>query len=275
MDVSGRSAIVTGGGTGIGAALARALVARGARVAVADRDAAAMRVADELAGPSGDRAIGVHADASRSADIAALIERTENELGPVSLYFANAGISGPVGLGDEAGWDEVIDVNLRGHVRAAQVLVPLWLDRGEGYFVSTASAAGLLTQIGAAGYSATKHAAVAFAEWLAITYGDAGIRVSCLCPMGVATDMLASGIDSDDQLTATGAAAVVSAGDVLEPDDVAAEVLRAVADERFLILPHEDVLRMFRQKGSDYDRWLRGMRRYQASLLEESMRSDR
>lgn len=276
MEVAGRTAIVTGAGGGIGAAIARELVRRGARVVVADRDgAAANRIASELAGPDGDRAVSVRADVSRGAEIEAMVTRAEEKMGPVSMYFANAGVSGPVGLGDEAGWDDAIEINLQAHVRAARILLPRWLDRGEGYFVSTASAAGLLTQIGAAGYSATKHAAVAFAEWLSITYGDAGIRASCLCPMGVATNMLASGIDSDDQLTATGAAAVVSAGHVLEPEVVAVEVLQAVADERFLILPHQDVLRMFRQKGADYDRWLRGMRRYQASLLEASLRSDR
>lgn len=270
MEVEGRTAIVTGGGGGIGAALTGELVRAGARVLVADLDAqAAEGVAVGLCDVADGRVVAHQADVADTDAIHAMIARAESVFGPVSLYFANAGISGPVGLGEDAGGDAVIDVNVRAHVRAAQALIPQWLDRGEGYFVSTASAAGLLTQIGAAGYSVTKHAAVAFAEWLSITYGDAGVRVSCLCPMGVATNMLSAGLTSDDQLSATGAAAVVNAGDVMQPEEVASIVMAAVADERFLILPHEDVLRMYRHKGSDYERWLRGMRRYQATLLSE------
>jgi NAD(P)-dependent dehydrogenase (short-subunit alcohol dehydrogenase family) len=180
------------------------------------------------------------------------------------MYFANAGIFGAPGLeATEADWDLSIDVNLRAHIRAAQLLVPGWIERGAGYFVSTASAAGLLTQIGSATYSVTKHAAVGFAEWLSVTYGDSGVRVSCLCPMGVNTKLLYCGDAGDTTATR----AVTSAGEVLEPAQVAADVLAAIHDERFLILPHANVLDMYRQKTSDYERWLRGMRRYQASLL--------
>lgn len=149
-------------------------------------------------------------------------------------------------------------------------MVPRWLERGEGYFVSTASAAGLLTQIGSATYAVTKHAAVAFAEWLSVTYGDRGVRVSCLCPMGVNAKLLSLGEDSEDALGRAATRAVTSAGDVLEPAEVADAVLAAIEDELFLILPHEDVLEMYRHKGSDYDRWLRGMRRYQSSLLAQA-----
>jgi NAD(P)-dependent dehydrogenase (short-subunit alcohol dehydrogenase family) len=160
-------------------------------------------------------------------------------------------------------------VNLRAHIRAAQLLIPGWVERGEGYFVSTASAAGLLTQIGSATYSVTKHAAVGFAEWLAISYGDQGVRVSCLCPMGVNTALLYAGERSGDPRGVAATRAVTSAGEVLEPAQIARDVLAAVDEDRFLILPHASVLDMFRQKATDYERWLRGMRRYQASLLHD------
>ncbi|MEP6659415.1 MAG: SDR family oxidoreductase [Acidimicrobiales bacterium] len=269
MEVSGRTAIVTGGAGGIGAAIARQVARAGGSVLITDIDGTALdETVAQLSADGRGRVIGQQADVADPGQIRATIDHAEAELGPVSIYFANAGITGPLGLGEaDADWDQVIDINLRAHVRAANVLIPRWLDRGEGYFVSTASAAGLLSQIGAAGYSVTKHGAVAFAEWLSITYGDAGVRVSCLCPMGVATKMLLGDGPPNDPLAVAGAAAVTSAGDVLQPDDVAADVMAAIADERFLILPHEDVLRMFRFKGSDYERWLRGMRRYQARLL--------
>jgi NAD(P)-dependent dehydrogenase (short-subunit alcohol dehydrogenase family) len=144
--------------------------------------------------------------------------------------------------------------------------MPAWVERGSGYFVATASAAGLLTQIGSPVYAVTKHAAVGFAEWLSVTYGRQGIRVSCLCPMGVNTPLLNEGRESDDPDRSAASRAVTSAGDVLEPEQVADVVIEAIDDERFLILPHENVLDMYRQKASDYDRWLRGMRRYQDRL---------
>jgi NAD(P)-dependent dehydrogenase (short-subunit alcohol dehydrogenase family) len=261
VDIVGKTAIVTGGGGGIGAAIAARLAGAGAHVLIADLDEDAARVAADRIGAAPGRVLAAGADVREPDQIAGLVERAEGELGPVDLYVANAGVGGPIGLGvDEAEWDRAFDVNIRAHVRAAQVLVPRWLERGDGYFLSTASAAGLLTQIGSAAYSVTKHAAVAFAEWLAITYGDQGIKVSCLCPMGVDTAMLRAGSGS------AAAAAVTEAGDVLQPDDVAAAVMDAIADERFLILPHPDVARMYRNKADDPDRWLRGMRRYQASL---------
>lgn len=269
MEVGNRVAIVTGGGGGIGAAIAGMLVANGANVVVADlnRDAAE-KAADAIGADTAGSALGVGADVSDTEQIRGLISLAEKEFGPVEMYFANAGIFGAPGLAaTEADWDLSLDVNLRAHVRAAQLLVPGWIDRGEGYFVSTASAAGLLTQIGSATYSVTKHAALGFAEWLSVTYGDRGVRVSCLCPMGVNTTLLHSDQDGDPAGT-TAIKAVTSAGEVLEPAQVAAEVLAAITDERFLILPHANVLDMYRQKGSDYERWLRGMRRYQASLLE-------
>ncbi|MFC7446860.1 SDR family oxidoreductase [Rhodococcus daqingensis] len=269
MKVEQKVAIVTGGGGGIGGALADRLAAGGAKVVVADLDeAAALAVAASINAERPGSAVGAGADASDTDAIQRLIDLAESEFGPVDLYFANAGISGAPGLeATESDWDLSIDVNLRAHIRAAQLLVPRWLERGEGYFVSTASAAGLLTQIGSATYSVTKHAAVGFAEWLNVTYGDRGIRVSCLCPMGVNTKLLYEGEESGDVLGVAATRAVTSAGEVLEPSQVADAVLAAMDEERFLILPHEQVLEMYRHKGADYDRWLRGMRRFQAGLL--------
>jgi NAD(P)-dependent dehydrogenase (short-subunit alcohol dehydrogenase family) len=269
MKVAGRVAIVTGGGGGIGGALAEELAAQGAQVVVADLNATgAQAVADKINATSPGSAVAAGADVSDTAAIRDLITLAEKEFGPVDLYFANAGIVGVLGLeASEADWDQSIDVNLRAHIRAAQLLIPGWVERGEGYFVSTASAAGLLTQIGSATYSVTKHAAVGFAEWLAIVYGDSGVRVSCLCPMGVNTELLYAGEKTGDPRGIAATRQVTSAGEVLEPVQVARDVLAAVDEERFLILPHAAVLDMFQQKAADYERWLRGMRRYQASLL--------
>lgn len=268
VKVAHKVAIVTGGGNGIGAALAARLAHDGARVVVADLDAdAAAAVAGVINTEKSGAAVCAGGDVSDRTQIQRLIDLAESEFGPVDLYFANAGITGVTGLdATESDWDRSIDVNLRAHIRAAQLLIPGWVDRGEGYFVSTASAAGLLTQLGSATYSVTKHAAVGFAEWLNITYGDQGVRVSCLCPMGVNTKLLYSGEQSGDPLGELATRAVITAGDVLEPAAVADAVLEAIDEERFLILPHPTVLEMYRQKGIDYDRWLRGMRRYQRSL---------
>ncbi|MGV8871999.1 MAG: SDR family oxidoreductase [Rhodococcus sp. (in: high G+C Gram-positive bacteria)] len=270
MKVEGRVAIVTGGGGGIGGAIAARLTEHGARVVVSDLDGStAGSVVDAIERDRPGTAVAAAADASSIEDIERLIALAEDSFGPVDLYFANAGISGAPGLdAAEKDWDLSFDVNVRAHIRAAQLLVPGWLERGEGYFVSTASAAGLLTQIGSATYATTKHAAVGFAEWMNVTYGNRGIRVSCLCPMGVNTKLLYEGRESGDALGAAATAAVLSAGAVLEPLDVADVVLDAMDREQFLILPHENVLDMYRNKGADYDRWLRGMRRYQDSLLD-------
>ncbi|WP_330232774.1 SDR family oxidoreductase [Nocardia sp. NBC_00508] len=268
MEIWGKVAIVTGAGGGIGAALAERLVAGGARVVLADLDgASAARVAESL----GSAAVAVGGDVADEAVIRQLIERAEAEFGPVDLYFANAGIGGGAGLDStDQQWAAALEVNVMAHVRAARLLVPGWLERGNGYFVSTASAAGLLTQLGSAPYAVSKHAAVGFAEWLSVTYGDKGVRVSCVCPMGVDTQLLHGGLVPPEHAAEAELAvkAVTSAGAVLSPDEVAEIVLAGVADEHFLILPHPEVLKMYRHKGSDYDRWLDGMRRFQAALTE-------
>ncbi|MGH3639233.1 MAG: SDR family oxidoreductase [Mycobacterium sp.] len=266
MQIEGKVAVVTGAGSGIGRELAIALGAAGASVVAGDLDGAAAQETAARIRTTGSSAVGVTADAASIDGIAALIDSARTEFGPVDVFVANAGIIGAPGLGDETDWDAIIDVNLRAHVRAAKALVPEWLQRGGGYFVSVASAAGLLTQIGAAGYSVTKHAAVGFAEWLSITYGGNGIGVSCVCPMGVDTPLLNGILSSSDPAARIAGAAVASAGEVMGPDRVAALTVEAVRDGRFLVLPHPAVLDMYRQKGSDYERWIAGMRRYQGTL---------
>jgi NAD(P)-dependent dehydrogenase (short-subunit alcohol dehydrogenase family) len=264
MELGGRVVAVTGGGRGIGRALALRMAREGAAgVAVADLLADnAQRVAEEVEA-AGGKAVAVGADVATEAGVDTLVSTAEDAFGPVDVFCANAGVAigtDPVETPADV-WDTAFAVNVRAHVLAAQRLLPGWLERGEGYFVATASAAGLLTQIGSAPYSVTKHAAVAFAEWLSITYGDRGLRVSCLCPMGVNTAMLhPEGVDN------VASATVTTAGAVLEPEDVADAVLEAVRDERFLVLPHPEVLTFFQRKSSDYDRWLAGMRRLQRAV---------
>jgi NAD(P)-dependent dehydrogenase (short-subunit alcohol dehydrogenase family) len=256
VEVADKVVVVTGGASGIGRALAWRFAEEGARgVVVADLDGeGAERVAAEIG------ALGVGCDVSDAAQVDTLVGRAESELGPVDLFCANAGVLGGAMMDD--GFEAALGVNVMAHVHAARRLVPGWLERGSGYFLSTASAAGLLTQIGSAQYSVSKHAAVAFAEWLSVTYGDRGVGVSCLCPMGVNTRML-HGEQGEGN---AGTAAVTSAGAVLQPEQVADVVVEALREERFLVLPHPEVLTFFQRKASDYDRWLRGMRRLQASL---------
>ncbi|MEE4025975.1 SDR family oxidoreductase [Gordonia sp. PKS22-38] len=269
MHLDGTVAIVTGAGGGIGAAIATELTSRGGRVVITDLVADGLdTVAAEIETTAPDSIATIVGDAASPDHIDRSIALAESRFGPVDLYFANAGISGAPGLAatdDE--WSQVIDVNLMGHIRAARRLVPKWVQRGGGYFVSTASAAGLLTQLGSATYSVTKHAAVGFAEWLNVTYGDRGVRASCLCPMGVDTKLLRPDDTPTDDEALLMQRAVETAGRVLTPAEVAGVVMDAIDDERFLILPHPEVLEMYRHKGADYDRWLKGMRRYQQSLI--------
>jgi NAD(P)-dependent dehydrogenase (short-subunit alcohol dehydrogenase family) len=262
MKIDGSVAVVTGAGSGIGRSIAAALASAGSSVVAGDIDAvSAAETASMIGG------VAMAADAAGADGIAALLDTARHAFGTVDIYVANAGIVGQPGLGDdEAAWDRIIDINVRAHIRAAKAVVPEWLERGSGHFVVVASAAGLLTQLGAAPYSVTKHAAVGFAEWLAIAYGDKGIGVSCVCPMGVDTPLLRAMSDSPDADARVAGAAVTGAGAVISPDDLADLVVQAIADGTFLVLPHPEVLPMFRQKAADYDRWIAGMRRYQHSL---------
>ena len=220
---------------------------------VADLDLAS---AESVA--SGIDAIALHVDVADPGSNDRLIDETEDRFGPVDLFCANAGIGF---AGDEQTaaerWDFMWQVNLMSHVHAARRLIPGWLARGEGYFLSTASAAGLLTNLKAAQYSVTKHAAVSFAEWLAITYGDQGIKVSCLCPMGVKTPLL----DSADEFH------MLLDPLAMDPDEVAEAVVDGLAEERFLILPHSEVETFFQNKANDYDRWIGGMRKLQRTVF--------
>ena len=237
MELKEKVAVVTGGASGIGKALAWRFAEEGARaVIVADLDGdGAERAAREIGGG----AVGVACDVTDEAQVGALIDRAESEAGPVDLFAANAGVGGGVGLD---GFEAAIGVNVMGHVYAARRLVPGWVERGSGYFLSTASAAGLLTQIGSASYAVSKHGAVAFAEWLAVTYGDSGVGVSVLCPMGVNTPLLNAGEEG-----AQATAVVSAAGAIIEPEQVADAVIEALREERFLVLPHPEVLTFFRR----------------------------
>jgi len=254
VDLAGANVVVTGAARGIGAALATRFHAAGANVVVAD----VLDPTPTAAGLAG--AVGVVADVASEAGNAALIATAEEAFGPVDLFFANAGVAVGQDLeSPEAEWELAFAVNVHAHRWAARYLLPGWLERGRGYFCSTASAAALLAQIGSAHYSVTKRAALAFAEWLAITYGDRGIRVSCLCPQGVNTAML----DAD---LGVGTQVVRASGRVLEPADVAEVAAAAIAEERFLILPHPEVHDYMNRKASDYEGWLAGMRRLQAKM---------
>lgn len=263
MQIEGTVAVITGAGSGIGRALAQALATAGASVVAGDVDAAA---AESTAAAIGERAVGVGADAASAAGIATMLDTARHAFGPVDIYLANAGVMGGPGLGGDSDWDRVLEVNLRAHIRAAEALLPDWIARGSGHFVSVASAAGLLTQVGAAGYAVSKHAAVGFAEWLSITYGDNGIGVTCVCPMGVATPLLNAITDSEDSTARMAAASITTAGAVLTAEGVAAATVDGIRDDRFLVLPHASVLDMYRGKGADYDRWIAGMRGYQRML---------
>lgn len=272
MDITGKVAVVTGGASGVGRALSRGLAERGAAaVVVCDIDAdGAAKVAAELEA-AGHRAIAVHADVSKEADVQALVASAE-ALGPVGLFFSNAGIivAGGPEASDDA-WARIWTINVQSHIYVARAVLPGMLARGEGYLEITASAAGLLTQLGSAPYAVTKHAAVALAEWLSITHGDQGIVVSCLCPQAFTSNLLAT---SRRQLGAgelpdaewSGGSAQAAVDGVLTAEQVAAEVLDAVGTEQFLILPHPDVATYERRRADDRERWLRGMRRMQARL---------
>src|SRR4029453_14144429 len=252
MKIQDRVVVVTGGANGIGRALCRGFAAEGARgVVVADLDGeAASAVAEEFGG------LPVKVDVAIEADVIELVDQAIALYGQITLFLSNAGIGGIPGGVDIPNefWERIWQVNVMAHIYAARAVLPGMLARGDGYLLQTASAAGLLTQIGAAPYAVTKHGAVAFAEWLSFTYGDRGIKVSCLCPQGVRTPMLEQASASIRGLLDESAIA---------PEDVADAVIEGLAAERFLILPHAEVAEYIRRKAADQDRWLRGMRRLQ------------
>ena len=249
MIVRDKVVVVTGGGNGIGRALCvRFARERAKAIVVADvnGDAAAL-VAREVGG------MPVAVDVGQEDDVAHMVAQTRKQYGEIDLFCSNAGIAVD---GDEqtptAQWERCWDVNVMAHVYAARAVVPHMLARGGGYLLHTVSAAGLLTHIQSATYAVTKHAALAFAEWLSVAYGDRGVKVSAICPQGVRTDML--------RRAASGGRTFLL-DTAVEPEHVAEEVVKGLADERFLILPHPEVAEYFRRKASDYDRWLRGMRK--------------
>ena len=272
MDLQGKHVVVTGAANGIGAALARRFHAAGARVVLADRDEKHLgEIAGQLNTARANSAHAVVADIGSEEGNIALIDEARATFGFIDLFFANAGVAQGTDLAstDEATWNSVMNINLHSHRWAAKHLMEEWLAAGEGYFCSTASAAGLLSQIGSATYSVSKHAAVAFAEWLSITYGDRGVRVTCLCPQGVNTNMLnPPGSDTAGaSIEKRGGDVVKASGAVLEPADVAEEVFRTITEERFLVMPHPEVHTYEKRKVDDRDRWLAGMRKLQARII--------
>lgn len=252
MYAAGSTAVVTGAAAGIGRAIANRLAAERFRLVLADRDPAVESVAAEL----GARA--VVGDCATEAGVSRLIDRAWAELGRVDVFFANAGTDVGRGLDTpDAQWATAIEVNVMAHVRAARLLVPRWLDGQGGRFVVTASAAGLLTMLGSAPYSVSKHGAVAFAEWLRATYGHRGVVVQAICPQGVKTRML----DEAGPLRE-----LLSRDRALEPEEVADVVWRALQGDDFLVLPHPEVAGYYRARATDPDAWLAGMGRIQAKL---------
>lgn len=251
MDIRGKIAVVTGAASGIGAALCRRLHKSGAQTVVCvDRNAlGAQRVADEIGGQA------FAADVADDTAMSALIHQIETEIGPIDLFVSNAGVfidGGPER--STADWQMVWDINVMSHVIAARHILPRMISRGGGYLLNTASAAGLLNQVGAAPYAVSKHAAVGFAEWLALTHGDDGIKVSVLCPQAVETPMIA-----DDPGTA-------DMDGMISPETVAEACIQGLRDETFLILPHPQVATYMRRKVDDYDRWIGGMRKLNKAL---------
>jgi NAD(P)-dependent dehydrogenase (short-subunit alcohol dehydrogenase family) len=283
MEVAGKVVVVTGAAGGIGRALVREFARHGvAGIAVADIDGpGAQKVAAELVA-AGTPAIGVRCNVGDEADVKVLVAETEAAFGPVDIFCANAGIviGGGVEVANEE-WQRIWEVNVQSHIFAARAVLPSMLERGQGYLVHTASAAGLLTQLGSAPYSVTKHAVVALAEWLSITHGDAGVRVSCLCPQGVWTAMTGAP-DQDGTTNSDEPGSPAGSGEVMEkdfatatagrdgmmqPQEVARSVLAGIEREEFLILPHAEVASYEQRRAGDRERWLRGMRRLQASVF--------
>lgn len=248
MEVSGKNIVVTGGANGIGRALCERFAKEGAaHITVVDLDEAnAAKVAERIGGKS------VRVDVASRSEIEELVRRVESQAGPIDLFVSNAGIAIAGGAEVEVdAWNRIWDINVMAHVNAAHALLPGMLERGRGYLLNTCSAAGLLSQIGSAPYAVTKHAAVAFAEWLSITYGNRGVKVSVLCPQAVRTNMTAGSQNGG----------VAGVDGMMEPEELAEVTITGLREERFLILPHEIVRTYYKRKGEDIDRWLAGMRR--------------
>jgi NAD(P)-dependent dehydrogenase (short-subunit alcohol dehydrogenase family) len=267
MRLEGRVVVVTGAAGGIGAALARRFAAEKAGgLVLADLDGDAVSaLADEL---TAVEAIAAGVDVTVEEQVAELVAEVLRQYGKIDLFCANAGVTSGAGLeaGDDV-WARTWSVNVLAHIYAARAVLPSMLERGEGYLLQTCSAAGLLTAVGDAPYAVTKHAAVAFAEWLAITYGGRGIKVSALCPQGVDTPMLREGLAAGH----VGALVTAAGGSVLAPESVADAVVRGLDDERFLILPHPEVARYYQHRAGDTDRWLTGMRDLVAKMPRQPM----
>jgi NAD(P)-dependent dehydrogenase (short-subunit alcohol dehydrogenase family) len=257
MDPEGKIVVVTGAAGGIGGALVHALVERGARsVVAADLDRRGVERLSEALG--GTRVVARALDATDERATRALVAETRETIGPIDVWFANAGLataSGPEAPDED--WDRQWRVNVMSHVYAARALLPGWIERGDGHLVTTASMAGILTAVGDAAYSATKHAAVGFAEWLAFTYAGRGVRVSCVCPGAVDTAMLRAGADGD----AAKASAAIGAGEVLAPEQAADRILEGLREDPFLILTHPEMHEFAVGKAQDPERWIRGMTR--------------
>jgi len=262
MQIENKTVVITGGGSGIGEALAERCIAGGARhVVVADLSA---ERAATVAARLGERVVGVGLDVADEGAVKALVDGVLDQQGPIDLFVSNAGYGKRGGIElSNADFERMWQVHTMAHVYAARAVLPSMIARGEGYLLNTASAAGLLTQMDSVIYAVTKHAAVSLAEWLSINHHHQGIRVSVLCPQAVATNILAT-FDDDDAAKGSGGQA---GGDgVLDPLVVADACLDAVANERFLVLPHPEVATYFQRKAGDYDRWLAGMRRYAGRL---------
>ncbi len=253
--IDGAGVVITGGGAGIGRALARGLAAAGARVVINDLDAdAAAAVAEQTGG------YAVAGDVATEQGVRDLISAARQHLGWIDIYCSNAGIAAGTGpQTPDATWQRAWEVNVMAHVRASRELLPQWLERGDGCFVVTASAAGLLTMLGSAPYSVTKHAAESYAEWLAATYAHRGLTVHCICPQGVRTNMLAESGQAGQ---------VVLKDAAIEPEQVAETLLARLADSGFLVLPHPEVRGYYELRAGDTDKWLRGMNRMQQRIEE-------
>lgn len=251
MQVRDKVVVVTGAGSGIGRALCRRFAAEGARtVVVSDlNESLARQTAAEFGGTA------FKTDVAKESEIKELVERVTASIGPIDLFCSNAGIMVPGGPEtSDADWQRIWTINVMSHIYAARAVLPGMIERKSGYLLQTASAAGLLTQLGSAPYSVTKHAAVGFAEWLSITYAPQGIKVSCVCPQGVRTDMLdATNIGISEYIREW----------AIDPEDVAESVIAGLEKEQFLILPHPQVSEFFLHKAQDYERWLRGMKKLQ------------